>query len=63
MQILREQPTVIFQQKHYITKYALIFILLVREDFPEVWPNAFQELLSLIKITEDINMQKMYMSK
>jgi hypothetical protein len=46
-----------------MTKYALIYVLLLREDFPINWPEAINELLSLIKITSDVNLQKLYMSK
>ncbi|CDW81505.1 exportin-t [Stylonychia lemnae] len=59
--LLKDKPQIVFLQKHYMTKYALVFVLLIREDFPNNWPEAFSELLSLIKITQDVNLQKLYM--
>ncbi len=35
----------------------------MKEDFPSIWPEAFAELLGLLKATQDVNMQKLYMSK
>eukprot|EP00347_Sterkiella_histriomuscorum_P020494 403337586 len=60
--LLKEKPEIIFALKHCQNKYALIFVSLLREDFPQMWPEAFQELLSLVKLTSEVNLQKLYMS-
>jgi hypothetical protein len=36
--------------KFFATKYCLIFIELIKHDFPGVWGNAFTQLISLLKL-------------
>lgn len=48
--ILLNYPGLVLCDAHIEHKFALIFILLVREDYPTYWPDAFTNLLSLLKI-------------
>lgn len=49
--VLQQYPQAVMGKKHYASKYALIFIMLVREDFPERWGDAFTQLLQLLSGT------------
>jgi len=51
-QLIVEKPELVLSKKYTINKYALIFVLLVKRDFPGNWQDAFQELLSLVKQTQ-----------
>jgi hypothetical protein len=57
MSILKEKPSMILSIKHTLNKFVLIFVLIVKWDFPKVWPDAFSELLSLMTHTQDIELQ------
>jgi hypothetical protein len=35
--------------------------LLIKWDFPEVWPSAFHDLLSILSGTADLQVQKLYL--
>lgn len=35
--------------------------MLIKWDFPEAWPTAFQDLLSIINSTADLQVQKLYL--
>jgi len=58
MSILKEKPLIIITTKHTLSKFVLIFVLIVKWDFPKVWPDAFSELLSVMTHTQDIELQK-----
>ena len=47
-QILLLRPAVVLGHPHIEHKYALLFILLVRADYPVLWPDAFSLLFSLL---------------
>lgn len=51
--ILEKRPDLVLCDAHIEHKYALLFILLVRADYPSVWPDAFLRLMSLLKISCD----------
>ena len=61
MSILKEKPSIILSIKHTLNKFVLIFVLIVKWDFPKVWPDAFSELLSVMTHTQDIELQKEYL--
>ena len=63
IQLLRESPEIILKQKHYLVKYAVIFVLLIKKDFPQYWRNAFADLFSLLQQTSDDNVKKLLLSK
>jgi hypothetical protein len=41
----------VLQAKHTLSKYALLFVLMVKWDFPEHCPEAFGNLLSLMTVS------------
>ena len=36
-------------------------VLLLKWDFPEVWPSAFQDLVSILSTKADLKVQKLYL--
>lgn len=47
--LLLNEPSVVLCNPHVESKYALLFILLVRSDYPTQWPDAFTRLMILLK--------------
>ena len=44
-----------------MSKYALIYVHMIKWDFPMSWSSAFNELISLMSISQDVNLQKVYL--
>jgi len=44
---LEQKPGIVFSNSQLMHKYSFIFTLLVRTDYPEYWPDAFDKLLAL----------------
>ena len=45
--MLEKKPMIIFANPHITKKYSYLFILLVKADYPNEWPEAFDKLLAL----------------
>jgi hypothetical protein len=59
--VLIQCPQCILGTKHLYAKYALIFALLLKNDFPVRWPDAFDQILQLMEVSKDLNLQKAYL--
>lgn len=60
MAILKTQPQLVFSARHIEIKYALLFVTLVKKEYPHLWKNAFVDLLALMNIENDA-LKKKYM--
>lgn len=47
--LVLQKPELVLSKKHIINKYAQVFVLMLRRDFPQTWPDAFSRLLELVK--------------
>jgi hypothetical protein len=47
--LLKNRPEIVLSRKHIVRKYALIFVLLIKMDFPTTWPEAFNSLVEFLK--------------
>lgn len=54
---------ILLNKKYFLTKYASIFIELLKHDFPQNWPNAFDNLLGIVSQSSDLEYQKAAMCK
>jgi Exportin 1-like protein len=61
MSILYDNPALVLGAKHTMSKYALIYVHMIKWDFPMSWSSAFNELISLMSISQDVNLQKVYL--
>jgi len=50
LQIIERQPAIILCSPYIEAKYASLFCTLLKEDYPNYWPDAFTRLLSLLKL-------------
>ena len=63
--LILEFPDKVFSLKHYTSKFALLFILLVKAAYPTHLPDAFSQLLYIVsstQATQDPSLQKNYLS-
>ena len=49
-QVLEKQPGTVLCSPYIEAKYANLYCLAVRQDYPEYWPDAFSRLLSLLQL-------------
>jgi hypothetical protein len=61
LHIVRDAPQVSLASYMYLQKFAVIFVNLIRNVFPESWPTAFEELLQIMTSTQDVNLLKVYL--
>ncbi len=61
--MLEQKPLVVFTHPQIERKYSLLFILLLKADYPDQWPDAFEKLLSLPNLevcSKDVGAQIKY---
>jgi len=61
--MLEKKPMIIFGNQLIEQKYSFLFILLLKADYPQYWPEAFDKLLTLLNIEiclQDINAKFKY---
>jgi hypothetical protein len=51
---ITEKANITLKEHWSLVKFALIFVNMVKHDFPEVWEQAFQGLLSIMTATQDL---------
>ncbi len=63
-QLIEKQPLAVLCSPYLEAKYASLFCLTLRQDYPEQWPDAFSRLLSLLKLgsATDASLKMRYIS-